>query len=438
MSGSKIGIIMGSRSDWNIVERALNAYRNLDLPCTVTIASAHRTPEAVRKWVEEVEKAGVEVIIAVAGMAAALPGVVASHTLLPVIGVPVESGSLSGHDALYSMVQMPPGVPVATVGINGVKNALILALHVLAIKYPEFKKRLKTFRKAQSAKVDLDRNSLIRDNPRYALIPAGKEKASGKKTTAGKKKIPQIEIIDAVSLQGESAQPLKKPSPVAKSPVRKIAGKKRVLKLDPVNPEYDIIEKTADLILEGGIVAIPTDTVYGLACDSTNPGAVEKLYSLKGREDAKPIPVLIDGMRTFSRLVRGVPPEVQLMLEELWPGALTVVFSKPATMLSAVSPEPSLGIRIPDSTIALSVISMVARPLAVTSANPSGRPPATSAGEVEDYFGGSVNLIIDGGEMRGNAVSTVISVTQEPYTLLREGVLSFDTIKGYLKDLRRL
>jgi 5-(carboxyamino)imidazole ribonucleotide mutase len=173
MNQPKIGIIMGSKSDWPLVESALKKYKNLDLPCTVMIASAHRTPKLVEEWIRKVEKAGVEVIIAVAGMSAALPGVIASHTLLPVIGVPVESGSLRGHDALYSIVQMPPGIPVASVGINNVKNALLMAMNILGIKYPEFRKRLETFRSSQKAMVISSQEELIEKFPEYDIFVTG-------------------------------------------------------------------------------------------------------------------------------------------------------------------------------------------------------------------------------------------------------------------------
>ena len=420
------------------MEKALKTYKNLDLSCTVRIASAHRTPEAVTTWIREVEKAGVEVIIAVAGMAAALPGVAASHTLLPVIGVPVDVGSMRGEDALHSIVQMPPGIPVAAVGINNVQNALLLSLHILALKYPEYKKRLVSFRKAEAAKVDVAQKRLLEEYPQYGLF-VRPEKQESREKTAPEETRPQPVVKEKQGpVTTEDIERIRSTRGIKTAPRGKGAPGRLIWKLDAENPEYDIIEKAADFILDGGVIAIPTDTVYGLACDSTNEKAVKKLYDLKGRTEHKPIPVLIDGMKTLSRLVRRIPGDVCSMLEELWPGALTVVFPKPDTMLSAVSPGGSLGIRVPDSTVALSIISMVARPLAVTSANPSGLPPATSASKVEEYFGRDVGLIIDGGETSGEEVSTVISVVEEPYVVLREGLLTFEILGRYLENLRRL
>jgi L-threonylcarbamoyladenylate synthase len=205
--------------------------------------------------------------------------------------------------------------------------------------------------------------------------------------------------------------------------------------LDPVNPGFDIIEKAADIILDGGVIAFPTDTVYGLACDSTNKKAVERIYQIKGRSDNKPLPLLIDGMKSFSMLIRNIPPGVINMLEDLWPGALTVILPKSSGMLSAVSSGESIGIRVPDCIVTLSVISMVARPLAVTSANPSDLPPATSAEKVEEYFGRNIDMILDGGESTGDAVSTVLSLLEEPYKILRQGTLSCEILSKYFDNI---
>ena len=432
MTEPKIGIIIGSQSDWPIVENALQSYKDLDLPCIVKLASAHRAPEAVERWIKDAENAGVEIIIAVAGMAAALPGVVASRTLLPVIGVPVDTGPLRGEDALYSIVQMPPGIPVAAVGINNVKNALILALHILALKYPDYKKRLVAYRKSEAAKLEAAHQDLIEAHPQFALSPQPfkkeiTEKKPPLKTEEKKTRESFVRTEDMESARASAA--------ISVSPAPKIFRSKLICPLDPDNPRYEDIEKATDMILDGKIIAIPTDTVYGLACDSTNAKAVRKLFEIKGRDKDKPIPVLIDSMKTLSRLVRYITPELQIMLEELWPGALTVVFPKPETMLSAVAPGPSIGVRIPDSTIALSLISMVARPLAVTSANPAGKAPARTALEVDEYFGARIDLILDGGELDRGDVSTVLSVVEEPYTLLRPGAVSLETLRKFLSSL---
>ena len=126
-----VSIIMGSTSDLPVMEKAMSLLEELEIPFEVNALSAHRTPGAVERFAKEASGRGIKVIIAAAGMAAALPGVIAAQTTLPVIGVPVK-GMLDGLDALLSIVQMPPGIPVATVGVNGAMNAAILAAQILA------------------------------------------------------------------------------------------------------------------------------------------------------------------------------------------------------------------------------------------------------------------------------------------------------------------
>ena len=141
-----VGILMGSESDLPIMEKAGEILREMGIPYEMEISSAHRLPEKTAHYAKTARRRGIEVLIAGAGMAAHLAGVLASHTTLPVIGVPIKSGALNGADALYSTVQMPPGVPVATVGIDGAKNAAYLACEILSIKYPEIAKRMEGFR----------------------------------------------------------------------------------------------------------------------------------------------------------------------------------------------------------------------------------------------------------------------------------------------------
>ena len=128
-----VSIIMGSTSDLPVMEKAAQLLNDFHIPFEMNALSAHRTPEAVEEFARNAAPRGIKVIIAAAGMAAALPGVIAANTNLPVIGVPVKGAVLDGTDALYSIVQMPPGIPVATVAINGAMNAAILAVQMLAL-----------------------------------------------------------------------------------------------------------------------------------------------------------------------------------------------------------------------------------------------------------------------------------------------------------------
>ncbi len=141
-----VGILMGSESDLPIMEKTIEVLKEMGVPFEMDICSAHRMPDKTIHYAQTARRKGIEVLIAGAGMAAHLAGVLAAHTTLPVIGVPLRSGALSGVDALYSTVQMPAGVPVATVGIDGAKNAAYLACEILSIKYPEITKKLEEFR----------------------------------------------------------------------------------------------------------------------------------------------------------------------------------------------------------------------------------------------------------------------------------------------------
>lgn len=146
MEDIKVLIITGSESDLPRMEQCREMLDLLDIPCRLVVASAHRSPAKVMEYLREAEEAGAEVVIAGAGMSAHLPGVVASQTSLPVIGVPLDSGIPGGIDALFSIVQMPTGVPVATVAVNGVKNAAVLAARILSLKYPPIKERHESYR----------------------------------------------------------------------------------------------------------------------------------------------------------------------------------------------------------------------------------------------------------------------------------------------------
>jgi len=141
-----VGILMGSDSDLPVMEKGAQVLTELGVPWEMDISSAHRLPEKTAEYARTARERGIEVLICGAGMAAHLAGVVASHTTLPVIGVPLKSGALSGVDALYATVQMPPGIPVATVAVDGGKNAAYLACSILSIKRPELAQRLEQFR----------------------------------------------------------------------------------------------------------------------------------------------------------------------------------------------------------------------------------------------------------------------------------------------------
>lgn len=144
--GARVAIMMGSISDRQIMDSAADILGQFGIDYEVKISSAHRMPNKTREFVLNAENEGFEVIIAGAGKSAHLPGVIASYTTLPVIGVPVKTDDLGGLDSLLSIVQMPPGVPVATVAINGSKNAALLAVQILGLKYPEIKIKFREYK----------------------------------------------------------------------------------------------------------------------------------------------------------------------------------------------------------------------------------------------------------------------------------------------------
>jgi len=156
----KVAIFFGSQSDTEKMRGAANCLKEFGLEYEAYILSAHRVPEKLEEVLEDVEKRGAEVIIAGAGLAAHLPGVIASKTILPVVGVPLN-GAIGGLDALYSIVQMPKSIPVATVGIDNSYNAGMLAVQILAVKYPEIKEKLINFRKEMKAKFIADNEKKI-------------------------------------------------------------------------------------------------------------------------------------------------------------------------------------------------------------------------------------------------------------------------------------
>ncbi|MDD2189258.1 MAG: 5-(carboxyamino)imidazole ribonucleotide mutase [Eubacteriales bacterium] len=146
MKVAKVAIIMGSKSDYPVVERAEAVLREFGVQYETRIISAHRTPRIAEEFASKAEENGIEVIIAAAGKAAHLGGVLAAYTAMPVIGLPIKSSTLDGLDSLLSIVQMPKGVPVATVAIDGAENAGLLAVQIISVKYPELREKMKKYK----------------------------------------------------------------------------------------------------------------------------------------------------------------------------------------------------------------------------------------------------------------------------------------------------
>ena len=157
---SKVGILMGSKSDFDVVKPAVAILKKFGVETEVRVISAHRTPDEAHEFAANARSNGIEVLICAAGKAAHLGGVIAALTTLPVIGLPVKTDMMGGLDSLISIVQMPSGIPVATVGVNGGENAVLLALQILGIKYPEIEAQLAAYKVAMREKINADDKAL--------------------------------------------------------------------------------------------------------------------------------------------------------------------------------------------------------------------------------------------------------------------------------------
>jgi len=440
----KIAILFETPQDFQILRRSLGCLAEWKIPYAMTLASALKSPERLSRWIAERERDAVEVFIVAAGAAANLAAAVAAQTSRPVIGVPLDTTLLRGQDALHAMTGLPVGVPVAVVGVNNVENAFHCALRVLALHHPEYGSLLRRLR-ADLARKELELLDNLQDQ--YPEIFAPRDAESTEKAATGPvavmpaaesaaRAIHELPLAgQAPPSQAETPAPATKDTPHGSSaPMTPSGHRARRIVVSPDQPEVAAIEEVADILLDGGVVSLPTDTVYGLAAVATNPNAVRRIYEIKERERLKPIPLLIHSTRGLSRLVREVPEQVHALFESHWPGALTLVFRKYPGSFSELSSDETIGLRMPNHTVTLAVLSMVARPLAVSSANLSGKPPALTADGVLDSFGDLIECVLDAGQTPGQRVSTVLSVVQSPFRVLREGAIPFSDLKAILGD----
>lgn len=159
----KVAVIMGSKSDFEVVKPCLTVLEKFGVEAEARVISAHRTPEEAHAYAATAERSGIEVLIGVAGKAAHLAGVLAASTVLPVIALPVQTSFMGGLDSLLSMVQMPSGIPVATVGVNGGENAGLLAVQILSLKYPVLQEKLHAYKKEMRNKINADDAALQKE-----------------------------------------------------------------------------------------------------------------------------------------------------------------------------------------------------------------------------------------------------------------------------------
>ena len=185
------------------------------------------------------------------------------------------------------------------------------------------------------------------------------------------------------------------------------------------------LKRAVQLLKAGGLVAFPTDTVYGLGASAWLPQAVERIYEVKGRPFSKAIPLLLEGAHSLSQVARDIPPQAWLLTKRFWPGALTLVLYRQPTVPDIVARGgPTVAVRVPDHAFALKLLRALEGPLATTSANLTGRPDPRAAQDVADYLYGRIDLILDGGPCPGGIPSTVIDLTETPPVVVRLGAIS--------------
>jgi len=193
----------------------------------------------------------------------------------------------------------------------------------------------------------------------------------------------------------------------------------------------EAIDVAARILAEGGLVAFPTDTVYGVGAHAFQPDAVERIYMAKVRPRDKAIPILLAQADDLALVAEGITETAWLLAERFWPGGLTLVLPKKANVPDVVSAGgPTVAVRVPDHPVPLALIAALGAPLAATSANLSGRPSLVTAGEVEAELGGRIELILDGGRCPGGVPSTVLDLTTDPPTILRAGAIGVKEIRS--------
>lgn len=197
--------------------------------------------------------------------------------------------------------------------------------------------------------------------------------------------------------------------------------KQKIIPIDPLNPDPLLISKAAKIIKNGGVVAFPTDTCYGLAVNPFDPQALDRLFEIKGRKSGKAIILLVSDMDMLGNLIIRVSPLQKSFMEAFWPGPLTLILNKkPRVPEQLGGKQQTIGIRYPKAEIPLRLIEKVGLPITATSANQSGKPTAQSAQEIEENIGANIELILDAGHC-GQTASTILDLTVTPPKILRKG-----------------
>lgn len=193
------------------------------------------------------------------------------------------------------------------------------------------------------------------------------------------------------------------------------------------------IAAAAEIIIDGGLLAVPTETVYGLAANGLNRDAVMKIYEVKGRPETKPISLLVSGMADVEKFCKDIPEEAFVLAKYFWPGPLTMILKKRESVPDIVTAGGNtIGVRCPDHALTLGVIAQAGVPLAAPSANSSGEPSPKKAQDVLKYFDGKIEGVMDGGKCAVGIESTILDLTVRPFRILRHGGLQQEEIESVI------
>jgi L-threonylcarbamoyladenylate synthase len=210
-----------------------------------------------------------------------------------------------------------------------------------------------------------------------------------------------------------------------------------VLKINPRNPEKEKIKIATSIFRRGGLVAFPTDTVYGLGADARNLLAVKKIFAVKNRPRANPLPILIAKKSDLKKYTLRAPAKIKKLTDKFWPGPLTLALQKKKIISDVVTAgKKTVGVRVPKNHVALALIRALGRPLATTSANLANNPSPTTARGVKKYLNNKIELILDGGKTKLGVESTVLDCTTSPPTLLRTGAIPKNTLEKIIGKIK--
>ncbi|MEN6625110.1 MAG: L-threonylcarbamoyladenylate synthase [Candidatus Sumerlaeia bacterium] len=458
---ARVGIVVAGTEELEPIQPARQALEKLGCHCEVLQAEPWRDPMGLLRWAEQAEMRGLRVLLVAAGRVPQLPALIAAATRLPVIAIPLAVGSLRDAELTQLALSTAPTAPVAAVEPGGAEIAALQALRILATGEDRWVNALERYARGPA---EPEKGAAPRPKPTppppdehfrakrktYKIDLPPEKPAETEAEEWANQPEPSEDLFEFVDDSGEKfeirrpqfdkplegkvarnePQPEPEAEPLPAKPPRKL-GRRWI---DPEAPEVEMIEDAVDCLLEGGVISLPTETVYGLAADATNPRAVERLFALKGRERSKSITLLIDSPRLLAGIARNVTVEVRRLMEAFWPGPLTIIFQKRAGNFDHVSPGETIGVRLPDHSVPLALMQALARPLACTSANLSELPDATNADQIIDYFGEKLNLVLDSGELPPAPPSTVLDVTKEPYRILRQGPVTAEQIAAIVGD----